>query len=385
MIPTLVHLLINSSSLYLLYKLVFAKSSHFTVNRVFLLGVIPLSLLLSSITLPVNVQPQASVLLQEVVINFSQTPAVSFITSDLAMLLYSFISFALMIRLLFSFIHLQLIKRKSVYEDGVFYTEKNYGVFSFMHSIYAYSGIKEEDLNLMIIHEKVHIRKHHSIDMIYYELLCAFLWILPVTWLLKKELVQVHEFEADANTVTKEKEEQYCHLLIKETLHPSHHQLIHLFNNQPTLKTRIMMLTKPTQTAAWKYLYILPVLLLLTLISANPAKVFSQETKSENVKGGPEKMPEFPGGSEALIKFMNSKLVYPAEAKDAKAEGKAVLEFVVTKTGKLTDITVVKSSGNKQLDNEAIRVVKMMPDWTPGEINGQKISSKMALPIVFKL
>lgn len=385
MIPTLVHLLINSSALYLLYKLVFAKSSHFTVNRVFLLGVIPVSLVLTSITLPGSIQPEATVLLKEVMVSFSQTPAVSFITTDLAMLLYFCISVTLIIRLVFSFIHLQLIKRKSVYENGVFYTENDYGVFSFMQSIYAYSGIKEHDLNLMITHEKVHIKKHHSIDMIYYELLCAFLWILPATWLLKKELVQVHEFEADANTATKENEEQYCRLLIKETFHPSHHQLIHLFNNQPTLKTRIMMLTRPTQTPAWKYLFIFPMLLLLTLISANPARVFSQETKSENVKNGPEKMPEFPGGSDALIKFLTSKLVYPAEAKDAKAEGKAVVQFEVTQTGKLHNITVVKSSGNKQLDNEAIRVVKMMPDWTPGEKDGKKIKTKMVLPIVFKL
>lgn len=382
---TLIHILINSTSLYLLYKFAFSKSTRFVLNRLYLLSAVPLSVLLTYIPWPGEVHPQATILLNELVVTLAETPAGNFLGTDLAALLYSVVSMVLFLRMLISLIQLYRIKQQSIPEKGIHFTRKNHGVFSFLNTIYAYSGIPEAHLKMMIAHEKVHINKRHSLDIIYYELVCIFFWILPTCWLLKRELIQVHEFEADAGTVSTDNKVQYCDLLIKDAMHVSNAQLIHLFNNESTLKTRIMMLTTHNNTPAWRYAYILPMLLVLTILSANPVKLLAQDTRQKETKTTPEKMPEFPGGQEALITFLSSKLVYPAEAKDAKAEGKAVVEFMVNKAGKLKDITVVKSSGNKQLDNEAIRVIKMMPDWTPAEQGGKRVATKMALPIVFKL
>ena len=66
-------------------------------------------------------------------------------------------------------------------------------------------------------------------------------------------------------------------------------------------------------------------------------------------------------------------------------QGKVFVEFTVTKDGKVTNPNVLKSSGHDEFDQEAIRVVNKMPNWKPGEKNGNAVDSKMTLPFMFKL
>jgi TonB family protein len=96
------------------------------------------------------------------------------------------------------------------------------------------------------------------------------------------------------------------------------------------------------------------------------------------------KMPEFPGGYDALGKFILSNVKYPAEAMEKKAEGKVMVSFIVTKEGKISDVKI-KKSVRPDLDAEALRVVAMMPAWQPGENNNGPVNVAMVLPIQFKL
>jgi protein TonB len=97
------------------------------------------------------------------------------------------------------------------------------------------------------------------------------------------------------------------------------------------------------------------------------------------------KPPEFPGGVEALQKWMGRHLEYPSMAVRMGIEGSVVVEFTVDVDGKISDITVVKTL-HKLCDKEAIRLVKSMPDWTPGNAgSGVKVTATVTLPIRFIL
>ncbi|MEZ5047120.1 MAG: energy transducer TonB [Chitinophagaceae bacterium] len=96
------------------------------------------------------------------------------------------------------------------------------------------------------------------------------------------------------------------------------------------------------------------------------------------------KMPEFPGGENELMHYLSSNIKYPKQALEENKEGKIVVGFVVNKEGKIDNISIVQGVGYG-FNEEAIRVIRNMPTWTPGEQNGEKVSVYYTLPIYFNL
>jgi len=97
-----------------------------------------------------------------------------------------------------------------------------------------------------------------------------------------------------------------------------------------------------------------------------------------------EQMPQFPGGEQALMKYLQSHINYPPMAAENNVQGKVVVQFVVDKTGRVGDVKVVRSV-DKELDREAARVCKSLPKFTPGRQNGHPVSVWYTLPVFFKL
>ena len=97
-----------------------------------------------------------------------------------------------------------------------------------------------------------------------------------------------------------------------------------------------------------------------------------------------EEMPEFPGGSEALFAYMGKQTRYPEDAKEAGVQGKVFLSFVVELNGSISNVQVLRGA-YPSLDQEAIRVVKAMPSWSPGKQNGKPCRTKYNLPFAFVL
>jgi periplasmic protein TonB len=95
-------------------------------------------------------------------------------------------------------------------------------------------------------------------------------------------------------------------------------------------------------------------------------------------------VPVFPGGQEALVAYLVKNIVYPQKAKENGIQGVVLVSFTVTKTGKVADVKV-KRGVDDLLDAEALRVIKGMPDWKPGEKDGQPVDVAMVLPVSFKL
>ena len=98
-----------------------------------------------------------------------------------------------------------------------------------------------------------------------------------------------------------------------------------------------------------------------------------------------EKMPEFPGGQQALFTFICENLAYPEDAHTNGIQGRVICQFVVEKDGRVSDVQVVRSSGNSSLDKEALRVIKSMPNWTPGTQRGKPVRVKYTMPVSFRL
>ncbi len=97
-----------------------------------------------------------------------------------------------------------------------------------------------------------------------------------------------------------------------------------------------------------------------------------------------EQMPQFPGGEAELMKYIQKNLKYPPVAMENNIQGRVVVQFVVTKTGKIGEVKVARGK-DPDLDKEAVRVVKSLPDFIPGKMNGQSVNVWYTLPITFKL
>jgi TonB family protein len=97
-----------------------------------------------------------------------------------------------------------------------------------------------------------------------------------------------------------------------------------------------------------------------------------------------EQMPQYPGGEKVMMYFLSVNTKYPPEAKAAKIEGTVVVNFLVSRAGKIENVKVVKSV-HPALDAEAVRVVSTMPDWSPGKQNGKPVDVYYSIPIEFSL
>ena len=106
--------------------------------------------------------------------------------------------------------------------------------------------------------------------------------------------------------------------------------------------------------------------------------------KEEEIFVAVEQAAEFPGGQGALMKWLSNNIRYPESAQQNDIQGRVIVKFVVEKDGSIGAATILKG-GDKDLDREALRVVKRMPKWQPGKNNGVAVRSYFNLPVTFKL
>jgi TonB family protein len=107
-------------------------------------------------------------------------------------------------------------------------------------------------------------------------------------------------------------------------------------------------------------------------------------TEEVDISVIPEIRPQFPDGDAALFKYLYDELRYPNDAKKAGITGKVIVTFVIQKDGTVEDVKVVRGI-SPSCDAEAIRIVRQMPTWSPGSLDGKPVNVKYTLPITFKL
>ena len=416
---------------YLFYKLLMSRDTFHRFNRFALLGLLVLSSLLplveASVNSPAAVQETMLTLEQLLLLADIQpegesmaaaTPSATVLWLRAALLVYLTGIVFFIVRNLCSLARLGRLIRQGKREALDSYLpdrkEKNVRLvvhdhdiapFSWMHWIVIARKDLEENGREILIHELAHIRNRHSWDLLLADLCIFVQWFNPAAWLLKQELQNIHEYEAD-ETVLREgvNARNYQMLLIKKAVGTRLYSMANSFNHS-SLKKRITMMLKEKSNpwARAKYLYILPLAALAVTAFARPevsavadeisaVKVIApavHDSIQPNVQpavaapsSALDQMPKFPGGMEALNTYLRNNIRYPQEAQKAGIQGRVIIQFIVSKDGSITDAEVVESV-DPQLDAEGLRLIKNMPRWKPGMRKGQAIRVKQTLPIRF--
>ncbi len=125
-------------------------------------------------------------------------------------------------------------------------------------------------------------------------------------------------------------------------------------------------------------------IVLLLSCTNNSTDINESIVKEDETFNFVEQLPEFPEGPAAMQKFIRDNLRYPEEARLKKIEGTVVVQFLITKEGKLTNVNITRGIGYG-CDEEAVRVTQSMPDWKPGKYKNKEVPVNFTLPIKFKL
>lgn len=285
-----------------------------------------------------------------------------------------------------------------------YFLPENEQAFSFFNMIFI---PQNQMFTAISLHEEQHARLYHSADLVLSGIFSILFWINPLYWLLSKELRSIHEFQADRAVIDKGTDMvQYQQILLSAAV--GHYPGLPVSQLRPSfIKTRIIMM-KQTKKFRKSAVRLIPALMLAvgalwftacgsksgsdeksgkdsaSTEVVNPQDQTSTETASGEVFETAEVMPEYPGGNEAMSAFMVKNIKYPEAAKTKGIQGTVYVSFEVSSSGKVTNVKV-RESVSPDLDAEAVRVVKMMPDWKPAENKGKPVAVSMTLPVKFKL
>ena len=428
---------------YLFFRLLLSKETFHRFNRMALLGVLFFSLLIPCIEVTTRhqVEVQQAVLSIEQLLLMAEleatpanvgavqeTPTISWV--QIVLLVYLAGILFLVCRNIYSLICLFRLVHSGKHEKlekGVTLVVHNQEIapFSWMKYIVISRKDLEENGREILIHEMAHIHHRHSVDLLVADICIFFQWFNPGAWLLKQELQNIHEYEADETVINEGvNAKEYQLLLIKKAVGTRLYSMANSFNHSK-LKKRITMMLKEKSNpwARLKYLYVLPLAAIAVTAFARPeisekmeeisavkvndlaeivqekvlqdtVKVSKDEKRDDLVVSGVkskeeeeivifevvEQMPEYPGGMSALQKYLSEKIA--GSPMKGKAGGRVMVGFTVAETGKIKDVRVLQSD-EASLNQEAERIVSEMPDWIPGKQRGRPVPVKYTVPIRF--
>ncbi|MEI6681044.1 MAG: M56 family metallopeptidase [Bacteroidota bacterium] len=405
---------VGLGTLFGVYWIFLRRDTFFQMNRIFLILTGLLSLVVPLIPLHQLLWAPAStlvVLLEPVLITphrMEQTVISHLQWFGIAQIIYFTGVTIFLVRYVARVVQLSmLVHRSKVRWSGgirLVSVDCGYAPFSFFNMIFIHEGMMmAENREVILAHEKIHIRQAHSFDLILAELLIIAQWFNPFAWMIHRELKMVHEYLADEGVIKKGVPlAGYQQLILNETLGIQVNNLTNNFNVSQ-IKKRILMMTQK-RSGRWaigKISLVLPAVILLGLLfsagTLSPAlsqEKSKQEPKSMGipVKAGdtihkyavPDKQPEYPGGEEVRRKFLVENIKYPELAMKNNVRGKVFVSFNVELDGSVTQVKVLRGIGSG-CDEEAVRVIKMMPKWIPGELKGKPIVTNFVIPIKFEL
>ena len=315
--------------------------------------------------------------------------------------------------------------------------------FSFVNTIFIGKNINKESKKSIIAHEMVHIKQKHFLDLLYFELIRIVFWFNPMVYIFQKRISVLHEYIADKETVSQIESKAYYQAILSQVFQTQNISFINTFFNQSFIKKRIIMLQKSNSKKIfqWKYALTIPVLfgmLLYTSCSQEESKTGSvsetlaelkyviendtaiSETQRKEYQNWlkdleqkqkitssnsydeqvmpfavVEQVPVFPGcmgDNELLKQCMSEKITQVVlenfdttigEKLGLTGRQRISVQFKIDTDGNVID--AVARSENSELSDEALRVISLLPQMTPGEHEGKKVPIVYSLPILFEI
>ncbi|MFA8436298.1 MAG: TonB family protein [Marinifilaceae bacterium] len=457
---------IGMAFFYALYWMFLKNDTFFRVNRMFLLLTLIAALLIPILEIPFKIAPAQEVetpsslldavvvtsqqylgpgQLEEVVVTATAPAQTSFPYFAFFTAFYLVGVLLFLLRFIKNLARLSFWVRNGerVEREGyvLIIVDENYPPFSFLNYVFVNKGdFQRKNLKPVLAHELVHIRQHHTFDLLVVEIVCMVFWFNPLVWLYKYSLQEVHEYLADDSVVNSEVSTlDYKKQIVNQVFDG---ELFKFANNfgQSAIKKRLIMMSrmKTPRFAMVKLILVFPIIVFLLSAFAftvyEETKIVKQlhlasqeivtdgeyshfwdnvafsgilgfngdsetltnkgisrlQHKSMKVGERPkeyavvDEMPMFPGGSKNLQKYLNKKLDYPAKAWESNIKGRVFVGFVVSSKGKVENVKVIKGV-HPLLDREACRVVESMPLWKPGTHKGKHVRVFYTVPIQFMI
>ena len=412
------------ASLYLVYKWLLSRENQPTANRVLLLSfylIAPLVALSLMHGGAASSHPEIDFFGMELVgleeaAPVADAPAVPWAGIAVAVWLAGVV--LCLLRLLVQLVAIRRLVRacEPCEIDGVrvFVCDRKLAPFSLGENIFISRTDMNQDCAMILCHERVHIARRHSADLIVAALVSAVEWFNPAAWLMMDELKTVHEYEADRAVLQSGADARaYQILLTKKAVGGSFPAIANSLNHSK-LKKRITMMQK-SQPGRWRLvraLALLPAVAAAAFVINTPAvastldgisaSAFAAEkpadkvnqnsamaaiVAAENQPGAetrdvPDRVASFPGGEVRMMQFLVENIHFP-ENVDFDGRKRCVVRFTIGADGKVSDPQVILSTEIEALDSEALRVVSTMPDFEPAIENGTPIATSYTLPVVF--
>ena len=315
---------------------------------------------------------------------------------------------------------------------------------SWMHWIFIGPIDLKQNAETVLRHELAHVRLRHSWDVVLCDLTCRLLWCLPFAWMLRQDLVDVHEFQADEAVLRGGVTiDEYEHLLVRKAVQTQVLPIMNTLRRGALKKRFAMMHSGPSSRwSRLKLLYLVPALAACLWVSAQAeeyntylnGKLVTQEEivaidpstiervdvihsqKKVLIETAPEpfdivdQMPRFPGGDAAFNQYMAQHVRYPEVATENGVEGTVTVQFIVEADGRITHVQAVDSpsdeadakvyaygpsdkqpseaeddEGHRALREAAEELFRGMPPFEPGRQSGKPVRVQMTKKVSYAL
>ncbi len=420
----LLQVIVTSGILYGYYHFALRNKRFHRYNRYYLLAATILSITVPFLNIPVYFAQsvtESSFVLEtltvissagtnnSIVLTHPETHSNWFTWENISQLFYILVALIVLLRIIFSVLKIRRIIQNNPVEqlDKIHFvnTDEPGTPFSFFRWLFWNKKIElqSEKGEQIFRHELFHIEQKHSWDTIYMELLTVVFWINPFFYLIRKEVKAIHEFLADQFAVSENTKWQYAELLLMQALNTNQHLVNPFFHNQ--IKRRIAMITtsKKTSHQYLRKMMVLPVAAIVIGLFAFSYKerqadkinqpsemlqVFSDTIKpiatDNKIFDKVEIDPSFPGGNAAWKNFLAKNLNVSVPGKNKAPDGvyTVVVQFIVDKEGAISDAKAL-TNHRYGMEEEAVRVIKAGPNWTPAVQNGHIVKAFRKQPVTF--
>ncbi len=390
-----------------LYYLIFRKETFYMANRIYLVSSLILSACIPFIKLPVfsapGQEPFLTVINPAVIRAFETKTTHVSENSSLLTVMYLTVAGIFLLYILVQFIRLFILisQHKSIEIDRcrVYHIPKKEQSFSFFRMIFISSSAEKE--HPVLQHEIAHANQYHTLDILLLQTFKIFQWFNPFIYLAEKAIQETHEYLADEAALEHDSQSDRYRMLLVAQAFGAQPGIFNFFNYS-LIKNRLIMITKKRSSRRHylKYLSSLPLLVFALLLLGIPGISQTTEKQQEKTKIPSAQNPtnaqeptyvqvdqqaEFQGGTVELFRdWIQKQLIYPKEAVTNKIQGKIIMQFSVNSEGKVRNVTVLRGV-HPLLDNEAIRIIQLSPDWTPAKAGGKSVEQQFAIPVIFSL